>query len=433
MANYYQKSNNIINNKNQIDNSYNNQNIVKNQNSKDKEIKPIISYKPVTSSKMPIVSNVSLFNKTNETYKPDSKLKRNDNYSQLFHISKKNNIYQNLNPYDVNLIISSKVGLKNLGNTCFMNTCLQNLIHSEDFIKRLLSKKSYIEDYSKKKPISSLFLDLCTQMVKNSNGYIEPTNFKNKFLMKHSLFKEYFQNDTQEFCRFLLQDMNMELNEVTKPMPYKELSTVGKSKKVCDEEFDELLRGRESSIVIDSFYGQIINIFTCENSECKLQTFSFQKVLELPLLLKGENPSIRELLNYFFEGETIKFESKCEKCKLKTMHKKETRISRPPNILILSLQRFNSRTKRKNNCGVSFPEELDISNYMDKECGNYYNCKYSLYGIGNHSGTISFGHYYAYIKLNDRFWWEFNDSRVTQKMTINKNSTSAYVLFYKKK
>jgi len=355
----------------------------------------------------------------------------NDIYDNYYDIKRQklNDNTDNNKRNELNLILSSKVGLTNLGNTCFMNTCLQNLIHSEDFIRRLLGKEQSIGKYT---PITLKFLNLCKEMEYCSGRQsVTPSEFKQKFGSKHSLFRGYGQNDTQEFCRILLEDMNRELNEVKHKAPYKELSTVNKEKIVCDREFDELFRSRESSIILDSFYGQIINIFTCR---CNFMTYSFQKVLDLPLLLHSVNTSvsINQLLDSYFQGEDIQFGTKCEKCGKKTVHRKEIRISQPPNILILSLQRINPRTKRKNNCSVSFKEYLDLSRYIDPECGHRNESSYSLYGIGNHSGSIDFGHYYAYIKLNDSSWYEFNDSYVSPMGRINTSSTTAYTLFYKK-
>ena len=354
--------------------------------------------------------------KDKKDYYNDNTINTNNSHSETSLINR-----------EVNSIINSTIGLNNLGNTCFMNTCLQNLIHSEDFIKRLISKKSSI---SRSTPISYYFFNLC-QELSNSSRAVSPTKFKEKFGLKHHLFAGYGQNDTQEFCRVLLEDMNTELNDVKKKKPYVELTTSGKSKIQCDREFDENFRGRENSIVMDSFYGQIINIFTCK---CSFKDYSFQKVLDLPLLLQSSSSvSITSLLEDYFEDEKIKFETKCEKCGKKTVHLKEIRFSQPPNILILSLQRINPRTKRKNSCAVSFPEILNINKFIDEDCGHSKEGEYILYGIGNHSGTINFGHYYAYIKLNDKYWYEFNDSFVSKKGEINTNSTSAYTLFYKKR
>ena len=330
--------------------------------------------------------------------------------------------------YEISSIYKSKIGLRNLGNTCFMNTCLQNLIHSEFFIIKLFSKSSLL---SSKTKISKQFYSLCKEVSSCITSSFSPYDFKSAFGSKHSMFSGYNQHDTQEFCRILLEDMNSELNEVLNPAPYKELSTLNKSKIECNKEFDEVFRKRENSLIMDTFYGQLINIFKCE---CDFETYSFEKILDLPLLLQKHSSSIdiKDLLKDYFECERIKFETKCEKCKKKEWHTKEIKISQPPNILILSLQRQNPRTGSKNNSYVKFYDNIDMSEYLDHECWNKNDAKYSLYGIGNHSGSINFGHYYAYIKINNT-WYEFNDSSVSTYSKGDDNSSStAYVLFYKK-
>ena len=309
-----------------------------------------------------------------------------------------------------------------------MNTSLQILIHSEDFIQRLLNK---YPNFPKKSRITQNFFHLCESVASSQNlTSITPSDFKFQFGSSHSLFRGYGQNDTQEFCRILLEDMNKELNEVKKKAPYKELDT-NKKKIICDKEYDQLIRSRESSIVMDSFYGQIINIFTCK---CNYTSYSFEKILDLPLLLNKSSmyTSIEQLLDYYFQEEEIYFEAKCENCRKKRNHLKEVKFTQPPNILILSLQRIDWKTKRKNDCTVEFSEELNIKKYIDEECGHGNEYNYSLYAIGNHSGSINFGHYYAYIKLNNTTWYEFNDSMVRKIGNIKTRSSAAYTFFYKK-
>ena len=331
------------------------------------------------------------------------------------------------NSSDVFKIITSKIGLRNLGNTCFMNTCLQNLIHSEYFIKELFSKSYLI---SSKTPISQKFYELCNDIVSCKSYAYSPDDFKSEFGCKHSIFGGYRQHDTQEFCRILLEDMNKELNEVKNPAKYEELKTSDKSKEECDRQFDQFFRKRENSLIMDVFYGQLINIFICE---CGKESYSFEKILDLPLLLKRNcSHSTKELLDDYFEDEEIKFETKCEKCgKRGKKHRKKVKFSQPPNILTLSLQRIDGRSQRKIDSNVSFTDELDLSKYIDKDCYKD-SAKYILYGIGNHSGSINFGHYYAYIKINDGKWYEFNDSIVSEYSIFKRSSSEAYVLFYKK-
>jgi ubiquitin C-terminal hydrolase len=101
-------------------------------------------------------------------------------------------------------------------------------------------------------------------------------------------------------------------------------------------------------------------------------------------------------------------------------------------ILIISFQRVNQKTGRKNNSYVEFPNNLNMKKYSEKGIPNIYS--YDLFGIINHSGTMNSGHYTAIIKINNN-WYEFNDSKV-RKVEIRKNyivSNLVYCLYYIKK
>ena len=376
-------------------------------------------------------SGYDLIRSQNNDYysKNNSSIQRNIDYYKKNY----NNNYTSKNPNnEYESIITSKIGLFNLGNTCYMNTCLQNLIHCKFFIKKLvkINQRQKISGFT---PITLEFFNLC-HIVSNPNEITaNPKNFKKIFSSKHSEYKGYSQLDTQEFCRVLLEDMNSELNEIKYRSKYKELITDGKTKKQCDKEFDELFRSRENSVIIDTFYAQIINIFKCK---CGYETYSFQKIMDIPLLLPGGNVpvSLNKLLEDYFEGDEIDFREKCEKCKKKCKHQKDIKISQPANVLILSFQRINERTNNKNISEINFSEKLNMKKYVDSDCGFYNESQYDLFGIICHKGRINFGHYYAFIKIEDRDWYEFNDSKVTYiGREINTKSTSVYALFYQKR
>jgi ubiquitin carboxyl-terminal hydrolase 4/11/15 len=121
----------------------------------------------------------------------------------------------------------------------------------------------------------------------------------------------------------------------------------------------------------------------------------------------------------------------CPKCKQFQRANKKIDIYKTPNILIIQLKRFNNR--RKIDTTVDFPiNNLDISKYVISK--NNDELKYDLFAIGNHFGSMGFGHYIAYCKNHfDNVWYEFNDSSVSM---VNENhliSSSAYTLFYKRK
>ena len=121
----------------------------------------------------------------------------------------------------------------------------------------------------------------------------------------------------------------------------------------------------------------------------------------------------------------------CPKCKQFQRANKKIDIYKTPNILIIQLKRFNNR--RKIDTTVDFPiNNLDISKYVISKTKD--ELKYDLFAIGNHFGSMGFGHYIAYCKNHfDNVWYEFNDSSVSM---VNENhliSSSAYTLFYKRK
>ena len=58
---------------------------------------------------------------------------------------------------------------------------------------------------------------------------------------------------------------------------------------------------------------------------------------------------------------------------------------------------------------------------------------YDLYGVSNHSGSLSYGHYTAYCKGEDEQWYYFNDSMVDKINESYVVSEEAYVLFYKRR
>lgn len=328
-------------------------------------------------------------------------------------------------------ITTNTIGFSNLGNTCFMSTCLQIIIHSSPFISRLYQSKDYIHSSSpRSKPLTEAFYSLCEE-TKVSRSSISPSSLKSSFGRNHHEYLGYSQHDTQEFCRVFLEDLSKELNTVVKTPPYKELASSKKSKVVLNKDYDVLFKERENSIVIDTFYGQTINIFRCT---CNCESYSFEKFLDLPVLLNNseiETQQLDELLKKHFSKEAIQWSEKCESCSMKTMHDKDIRLSHLPDVLFISFQRFNPRTKRKNSTRIQFSEELNLIDYVDKECLGEQSTKYKLIGISNHSGSIDFGHYYAYVKLKSG-WFEFNDSHVSKIGSISYSCNTVYILAYQR-
>lgn len=133
----------------------------------------------------------------------------------------------------------------------------------------------------------------------------------------------------------------------------------------------------------------------------------------------------------------------CSKCKEHRQARKTMEIWKLPNVLVLSLKRFEYRNeilRDKLDAFVDFPlTDLDMAPYCLEKADDGH-LQYDLYGVSNHYGSMAFGHYTAFAKSwndgnGEKFpgWYSFDDSHVSPVMPSQVKSSAAYILFYKRK
>lgn len=69
----------------------------------------------------------------------------------------------------------------------------------------------------------------------------------------------------------------------------------------------------------------------------------------------------------------------------------------------------------------------------DEEHSSVKNANYELYGVSHHMGTMYGGHYIAEVKDKSGKWYRCNDSHVTAISSPDTQSSSAYVVFYRRR
>ena len=164
-----------------------------------------------------------------------------------------------------------------------------------------------------------------------------------------------------------------------------------------------------------------------ENINYLLNHSSSRKIFETSQD-EEDKKSIYDCLDLFTREETIK-NFFCEKCNKKTNFKKRLQIDKFPKYLTIILKRFKYTkmfTTKIDNL-IHFPlENLDMTNYITPKEGKI---KYDLFGVVNHVGTLSGGHYHCDIK-QDNNWIKYDDSYTCEyeKKIMTEN---AYLLIYK--
>ena len=141
-----------------------------------------------------------------------------------------------------------------------------------------------------------------------------------------------------------------------------------------------------------------------------------------------EKKSIYDCFDLFTHEEILK-NILCEKCNKKTNFKKKLQIDKLPKYLVLILKRFKytSMFTSKIDNLIHFPiESLNLSKYVTQNDGQI---KYDLFGVVNHVGGLTGGHYHCNIK-QENIWTKYDDS-YTCEYDKKIETSNAYLLVYK--
>jgi len=330
-------------------------------------------------------------------------------------------------------------GLTNLGNTCFINSCLQVLSHTYE-LNNFLDNDVYKKRLNKKYD-SALLLewDDLRKMIWSENCIISPMKFittihKLAQLKGQESFTGFSQNDLPEFLIFVIECFHNALSrKVEMTISGDELNETDKIAKKCFETIKQMY-SKDYSEIWNMFYGihisQLISMKTQQVLSLRPEPYF---IISLPIPSENKSPSLTDCFDLYVQGEILEGENAVlnEVTNKKEPMKKNITFWSFPNILVVDIKRFDYRN-RKNQILITFPlENLDLSKYV---CGyNQSSYVYDLYGVCNHSGNVLGGHYTAFVKNANEKWYHFNDTNVTEIANDSIITPKAYCFFYRKK
>ncbi|KAJ7971697.1 Ubiquitin carboxyl-terminal hydrolase [Quillaja saponaria] len=178
-------------------------------------------------------------------------------------------------------------GLQNLGNTCFMNSALQCLVHTPEIVDYFLgdyqNEINYENPLGMNGELALTFGDLVRKLWVPGARPVAPRMFKMKLSHFAPQFSGYNQHDSHELLAFLLDGLHEDLNRV-KCKPYNEVKDAeGRPVEEVAEEYWRNHLARNDSIIVDLFQGQFRSTLVCPVCHKVSITFDPFMYLSLPL------------------------------------------------------------------------------------------------------------------------------------------------------
>lgn len=328
-------------------------------------------------------------------------------------------------------------GLRNLGNTCFMNAVLQSLSNIQSFscyFKDLPAFELRTDNSCGKQPyftrsrktdegsvVEELRKVLCA-LWQGGGVTHSPDALFSVVWKVVPRFRGYQQQDAHEFMHYLLDRVHTEL--LLSPKSF----------------------GTTETIITGIFGGLLHSEVKC--LVCGTHSRKYDPFLDLSLEIPAEfqvrksktrDPQVCQLqdcLYHFISLEELT-ESElyiCPNCKKRQKSTKKFWIKRLPNVLCLHLKRFKFQAfhRSKVDTYVQFPMKgLDMSPYCLQDQDE--NPKAFLFDLAavvvHHGSGVSAGHYTTFA-FHDGLWYNFNDSNVTQTEEGHVSGSKGYIFFY---
>jgi ubiquitin carboxyl-terminal hydrolase 8 len=330
-------------------------------------------------------------------------------------------------------MLKGNKGLKNNGNTCYLNAVIQCLSHID-----ILSNDEFKNQTIKYKRGSELleeWIDIQNKIwLLEDNNIVDPINLINIFNKKckkdNIYFESFNQNDASEFLEIFLDFMHKDLSRKIN------INIKGEPKTQLDKLYYNNLKTQQKnfnnnySYIIENFYTSGLSLTQCPN--CKYLNDNHEIFVIINLELNNGYKSLYDCLDNYTNTEKLDDDNKfkCGECSEYVNASRKLLFWDLSPVIILLLKKYNGNGVITNK--VDYPIELDMKKY----CLNYkdHSTKYELSGICIQRGNLNSGHYYSICKNNlDNKWYLYNDNQVNDIEEDNVFNNHPYLLFYKRK
>lgn len=344
-------------------------------------------------------------------------------------------------------------GLNNLGNTCFMNSVLQALLHTPPLRNYFLGGRHNHES-CRRDSGNRLCLHCDMEAIFNAvfsgdRTPYSPARFLYSWWQHSANLASYEQQDAHEFFISVLDRIH-ETEEKIRPQK----KDNGDCQCIAHKVFSGVLR---SDVTCTTCGFTSTTYDPCLDISLNLETAcSSSKEVNGKSSKANDKSSISTLLgclDLFTRPEKLGSDQKlyCQHCQVKRDSLKQMSIRRLPLVLCFHIKRFEhswiKKMSRKIDKYLQFPVSLDTTPYLSssvvrKRFGNRIfafegdeaeiSTEFEVLAVVTHSGNLESGHYVTYLRLREQ-WYKCDDAWITQVSDHVVRAAQGYLLYYVQK
>ncbi|XP_017002732.2 ubiquitin carboxyl-terminal hydrolase 35 [Drosophila takahashii] len=364
---------------------------------------------------------------------------------------------------------NARVGLVNLGNTCYMNSVLQALAMTSDFSRQLL----LIECDS---PLLMKMQQQIALMHHSLRYELTPSRVLNA--TRPPGFTPGLQQDSSEFLGYLLDLLHEhEINSASSaarnaasPKASDDVPALLSEEIVSSGVIPYNSKDRElkptptppatptkgtncsgqpanpakpPSTIDKTFAGKLSTTYRCLC--CGWESRNEDSFRELQLSFPDDkddcgatNYSVQDLIEYYCSPEKLDGDNQyfCPQCKKLCDAERHIGVTQAPRNLILTLKQFKYDQKYHFRTKLMHKVFHDESVTVKMSATEMSTVHYDLYAGVVHAGySMDSGHYFTFAADQTKNWYKFNDNLVThskpEEMHNLTSPNTPYILFYK--
>ncbi len=333
-------------------------------------------------------------------------------------------------------------GLPNKGTTCYLNSALQGLIATREFVDQC-------ERY-RGGPKALLLSALVALFKEYNTNTADTTPISNSISAIDPKFAQGNQHDSSYALSAIFSTLRSESGDDAARNPvgkcFEFMKAVGSTCGKCTVvkwnlqgsnmlhlDLDELKAGSARQCEYAQQSQPERKVKTLEISKGERESYSVPSNQSQV----GSVNSIDSALRFNFASVPVKG-LVCRTCGETTGVTQRLFVLNPPSHLIVCLKRYSTLGRRhdKDSRSILNEREIDMEGFVltkerefHKGKGEY---KYELYAVLVHGGSLDGGHYFAYVKWSDN-WYDISDQSVSKAdYERNVKNACASVLFYKR-